>query len=369
MAIQEDKARLEALFASVGEGIITTDDKARITRANQVALNILGYKRGELVGIWFTDAIVAVHEDGSMTETMDRPITRAFVTGTTIRATTHYLTKNGAVIPVSITVSPILLHGRPVGAVEIFRDISQELRTDRMKTNFISLASHQLRTPLTAIRLYSQMIYDGLGGDLNDQQRAFLDTIIAATGTMNDLINTLLNITRIESGTIAVNAAPTKLDEMVQQIFQQFVPEARDKGIRIHERLPKGPCEVTTDPVLVREVFTNLISNAVKYTPKGGSVLVSLKNTAREFVFSVHDTGYGIPAEDQQYIFTKFFRAENVTKREESGSGLGLYLIKMLAENLGGDVWFESIENKGSTFYFSLPTNGSLTRSGRFRME
>lgn len=368
-AVQREKAKTEALFASIGEGIIATDSHGRIIRVNDVASTILGVKKRELLGRWFPEVIVAVRPDGTVMDKIERPITRAIVHGETITERLTYMTGDGKMIPVSVTVSPVLLNGKPAGAIEVFRDISVEIRSEKLKTDFISIASHQLRTPLSAISLYTQMLADGLAGPLNDQQQEFLETTLAATKRMNDLISTLLNITRIEAGSIAVNPSHTPLVPLVDSLVTEFGPEMEQKLIKLEVVASQDPLTIHSDSLLVREVLANIISNAIKYTPEGGKIVVSLREKGSQVVASIQDTGYGIPTASQQYIFTKFFRADNIIGQDVSGTGLGLYLTRTIVENLQGELWFESVEGEGTTFHVSLPLRGVAKKAGTFKIE
>lgn len=368
-AAQREKARTEALFASIGEGIIATDGHGKIIRVNDVASSILGVKKRELLGRWFPEAVVAVKQDGTVMENLERPITKAVVRGETITERLTYMTGDGKMIPVSVTVSPVLIKGKPAGVIEVFRDISVEMRSEKLKTDFISIASHQLRTPLSAVSLYSQMLYDGMAGPLNERQLEFLETTIAATKRMNSLISTLLNITRIEAGSIAVDPSHTPLVPLLRSLITEFSPEAESKAISLTAEVTEDPLAIHSDSLLVREVLANILSNAIKYTPKGGSVVVRLREKGSQVLISVQDTGYGIPAASQQYIFTKFFRADNIISQDVSGTGLGLYLTRTIVENLQGELWFESDEGRGTTFHISLPLRGAVKKHGSFKIE
>jgi len=352
---EEEHARAEALFEHIGTGAIATDEHGRIYRVNDAALEMLEYKREEMLGKWFPRVIHEVDERGMLTEQLDRPIARAFVSGKPVSENSYYRTKTGKIIPISLTVSPILLNGRPIGAVEVFQDISLEFEVDRMKTEFISIASHQLRTPLSAINTYANMLYSGFYGELNKDQRSHMATILTAIERMNGLISTLLDVSQLEAGKISVK--PQKLDvcSLVNSLIKDHSQIARNKGLAIVNNCSDTPVIITCDRLLLGEVFSNLISNALKYSRDGSEVVISLKNLKREIVFSVKDTGYGIPKKMQKYIFTKFYRADNIKKIDTTGTGLGLYLAKQIADVLGGKLWFESTDKKGSTFYFSLP--------------
>lgn len=366
---KQERAEADTLFLSIGEGIIATDDNGRITRINPAALSILGYRKDELLGAWFPTSIVATYDDGSPIDMMDRPVTRAFLTGKTVATRTSYRRKDGSLVPIALTVSPILHDGKPTGAIEIFRDISLDIKSDKMKTDFISVASHQLRTPLSAINVYTHMLNDGMAGELNSDQSAFIESILASVDRMNHLINTLLNITRIEAGGVNVKIANVPIQSLAKQIIEEIGPEAKKKGLTLVNDVRTDLPSLDTDGLLVREIIANLLSNAIKYTPAGGTVTVTLKSDGNNIIFSVKDTGYGIPLSAKEHIFTKFFRADNILSEDVSGTGLGLYLTKTIAESLNGELWFKSKEGVGSSFYFSLPKQGSIARHGKFKLD
>lgn len=352
----EGRALAEALFTSIGDGAIATDEYGKITRINPPALQMLGYKESELIGKWFPRVIEALNADGQNLTLIERPITKAFLAGQTISEKMHYKRKNGALLPVAVTVSPIMIGRRPVGAIEVFRDITLEVEIDRMKSDFISLASHQLRTPLSAVKTYAHMLVDGYMGDINQPQKRSLRTIIAAANRMNELISTLLNVTRIESGNIVVSMKQVNLNKLIEDVTKELAVPAVEKNIQIQiDSAAAQPLNIRTDQLILKEILANLLSNAIKYSPNESPVRMTARSKGRDAEICVEDSGWGIPKEAQEQIFTKFFRAQNVSRRETSGTGLGLYLVKGLVERLGGRIWFESTEDKGTRFYVSVP--------------
>ena len=341
---------------SIGDGAITTDEFGKITQVNPIALQILGFNENEMVGEWFPKRMTIVDEKDRPLSLIDRPITRAFLTGRPVSEKAFYRRKSGQRFPVAINVSPIILNGRPIGAIEVFRDITLEQEVDRMKSEFISLASHQLRTPLSAIMTYSHMLVDGYMGKLTEAQKRSLRTVISAANRMNELISTLLNITRIESGTIAVSLKAVAIDKLAEEVLKEVSLMASDHDVKLSlERKGHASNIVRTDSLIVKEVLSNLITNAIKYTPANGSVVVTVQARSRDILVTVLDTGWGIPDYAQDQVFSKFFRAHNIVKRETTGTGLGLYLVKGLLEELGGKIWFTSTEGQGTTFSFTLP--------------
>jgi PAS domain S-box-containing protein len=352
----EQQIEAEALFRSMGDGAITTDKFGKITRVNPAAQQILGYSESELVDAWLPKKIIAVSLDDNHVNLIDRPITKTFLTGKPITAKMYYRRKDGSKIPVSVSASPIIVDGKPLGAIEIFHDITLEQEVDRMKSEFISLASHQLRTPLSAIKTYSHMLAEGYMGDLNEGQIKSLNTIITASNRMNDLISTLLNITRIESGTIAVSSKMVHIDDLINEVLPELLLMAVEKRITVTlESQNSSRNRIRTDALIVKEIITNLVSNAIKYTPKNGAVIIAVKPRTNDILIEVHDSGWGIPSYSQDQIFSKFFRGKNIVKRETTGTGLGLYLVKGLIDALDGKIWFKSQESAGTSFFFTLP--------------
>jgi PAS domain S-box-containing protein len=348
-------AQNEALFRSIGDGVIATDEFGRIVRINPIALKLLDYTESEVLGEWFPKIFVALDESMSPVSLIDRPITRAFLTGQPVSEKMLYRTKRGLYRPVQVTVSPILLDERPIGAVEVFRDITQEHEVDRMKSEFISLASHQLRTPLSSIKTYSHMLLEGYMGDLTAPQRQSLNTIIGASDRMNELINMLLNVTRVESGSVAITPRSYDMVRLCEDVCKEMALLAKDKEIKLTLRPTKNSASIRTDVLLTKEILINLVSNAIKYSENGGQVRLKVAGRPDGVLFTVTDDGMGIPAYSQEHVFTKFFRAQNVVTKETSGTGLGLYLVKGLVELLGGKIWFKSVEHVGTTFYLWLP--------------
>jgi PAS domain S-box-containing protein len=356
LSAHEQRAETEALFTSIGDGAISTDEFGRITRVNPAAQQLLGFSEAELLGAWFPKKIMAVNFDDQPITLIDRPITKAFLTGKPVSEKISYRRKDGRKIALSVNISPIILNGKPLGAIEVFRDITLEQEVDKMKSEFISLASHQLRTPLSATKTYTHMLYDGYMGKLNPAQKKALSTIISATNRMNELISTLLNVTRIESGNIEVTPKLLHIDKLAEEVIKEVSLMASNKSIQLSLTVKgKASTGIKTDSLIVKEVMTNLISNAIKYTPDNGRVELIIHPRKDTILVEVHDTGWGIPKYSHEQVFSKFFRAQNIVQRETTGTGLGLYLVKGLLEALGGKIWFTSEEEKGTKFSFTLP--------------
>lgn len=348
-------AYAQAMFESIGDGAIVTDEKGIIRQINNGALKMLKIDKEEILNKWFPEVIKAQDESGRTIAPINRPITKSFLSGAAVSEKIFYVLQNGEKIAVDITVSPIILNDEPVGAVEIMRDITKEKEIDQMKTDFISIASHQLRTPLTALKTYTHILEGEIEDRLNPRCKNHLGIIHNSILRMNEIISMLLNISRIEAGLLEVRIKRTDLKRLVENLMQELHTLADEKNVQLSCSTGEESVYENTDPVIFIEILSNLVTNAIKYTNPGGHVTVNLGKRNGRATISVEDSGMGIPSHLQNKIFTKFFRSPIATQADVSGNGLGLYMAKQMADALKGDLYFHSKEGKGSTFYFSFP--------------
>lgn len=243
-----------------------------------------------------------------------------------------------------------------IGRIIALRDVTRERELDKMKTDFISVVSHELRTPLTSIKGYTDLLLSGAAGDTSELQREFLGIIQGSTTRLSNLINDILDISRLESGRINIKHEPIDYRKIVADTMRLMHAQADEKQIVMDASLPETMPLVSGDADKVTQIVTNLISNALKYTPPGGWIKVLLDVTGDASVTTcIADSGIGIAPHDQKHLFQKFFRADNTSTREAGGTGLGLVITKSIIELLGGAIWVESEVGKGSKFYFTLP--------------
>lgn len=361
----------EAMISSVGDGLAVVDKQGKIMMINPAAERLLKLNAATVVGKDYIDTVPAADIDGQILPREKRSLYTVLSTGQvfTNHTANYYVRSDGTKFPGAITTSPIMFEGQIIGAIITFRDITHEKEVDRMKTEFLSLASHQLRTPLSAIRWFLEMLLEGDAGPLNKEQTEFLENINESAQRMIALINDLLNITRIESGRIIIDPQPTDLGKLINQILAEIKPKYTAKkqkiAVSIHPNLDK----VNVDPNLIRAVYLNLINNAIKYTPHEGEITVIVSKKDNEVLSQVTDTGLGIPQKEQKRVFQKFFRASNVVKNVVEGTGLGLYLVKAIVESSHGKIWFESGEGRGTTFWFTIPASGILPKKGEVRLS
>jgi PAS domain S-box-containing protein len=357
--LRESKAHDEALLTSIGEGVIAIDISGKISFTNNSALTLLGWDSHDLTNQNWTAYLASANY----------PISKTLSTGLKSQQTCYFTRKDGSVFPAAVNLSPILINNAITGCILVFRDITLEKEIDRMKTEFISLASHQLRTPLSAIRWFTELLLDGTTGNLTGDQKELANNINLSTLRMIELVNSLLNISRIESGRIIVDPKPTDLADLVKEILTELQEKIKDKEINLvvsmHEKLPT----INIDPKLIRQVYMNLLTNAIKYTPKGGQIVIFISKKGEEIISQVSDNGYGIPKSEFGKVFNKFYRGENIIKVETDGNGLGLYLVKSIIDSSEGKIWFDSIEGKGTTFWFSLPISGMKAKKGEVTLD
>ncbi len=251
---------------------------------------------------------------------------------------------------------------------------------DKAKTEFVSLASHQLRTPLSSVNWYTEMLLAGDAGKINDEQKKYLDEIYIGNQRMVALVNALLNVSRLELGTFSVEPVEMDVVETAHSVINELKPQIIERKLEVKET-HKDITKIIADPKLMRIVLQNLLSNAVKYTPEKGIVTIDIKNIIKGdqisgqkvdlngIVITVCDSGYGIPDGDKDKMFGKLFRAENVREMDTEGTGLGLYIVKSIIDHAGGKIWFESELNKGTTFYVFLPLEGMKKKEGSAKIE
>lgn len=364
--IEQERERDQALLQSIDNGVVAMDQKGKVLLVNDAAERMFGCTEAELMGKNFAEEIHAVDESGQPVPHSQRSVTRALETGEKSVRTDVYSRRDGSVFTGHVTLTPLHLLGKIFGMVAVIRDVTEERQIDQAKTEFVSLASHQLRTPLSAIGWYTEMLLAGDAGALTDEQRQYLQEIEHGNRRMTELVGALLDVSRLELGTFMVEPVPLSVPEIAQSVLAELGPSITEKQLVVTTSIAPDIPSLNADPKLLRMVFQNLLSNAVKYTPENGKIDFSLSIDAPAGTLLCHvaDTGCGIPREQRDQIFTKLFRADNAKTKNVDGTGLGLYIVQSIMEHVGGRVWFESEEDQGSTFYFTLPLTGMHAKAG-----
>ena len=365
--IRDRQEQLNAILSSMAEGLIAIDNERRIILMNQAAGILLRTAPPEAAGQEIKQ-ILAIYRDNQPLVYQDLPIEKAIAERDIISIglldNLSVKAKNGRLFPIAMTIAPLLAKGEISGAIILFRDITKDREIDQAKTEFVSLASHQLKTPLSAINWYSEMVLEEEVGPLNEKQKEYLKNLYDANRRMVELVNSLLNVSRIDLGAFAVEPAPTDFSAVADEVLTELKPQIGLKKLRLDKEYDKQVPSINADPKLLRIIFQNLLSNAVKYTAPNGVIGLALKKEGDNVLIRVTDTGYGIPAADQGKIFTKLFRADNVRDKEAEGTGLGLYIVKAVVEAGGGRIWFDSLEGRGTSFFITLPLVGMKKKAG-----
>lgn len=354
--IESKKFRLAVDSAS--DTIIITDPDATIVYANRATEIVTGYQIPEILGkkaggkdLWGN------HMSPEFYQKMWEIIK---IKKEPFRGEINNVRKNGENYTAELNIAPVLDENESIlFFVGIERDITKEKEMEKMKNEFISLVSHQLRTPLTGIRWFTELILRNKENNLNPQQIDFLNQISGSNQRMIKLVNDILDISHIETGRkFEVIKANFLLSQVIDEVLSENVSLIETKKLKIVNQIPKT-LSIFADYVKIKQVLQNLISNATKYTPESKSITIAVsEKNNQEAVIMVKDEGIGIPAYQKERLFEKFFRADNASSQDPNGSGLGLYIARELVRAHGGEMWFDTEENKGTTFYFKLALKG-----------
>ncbi len=371
VALEDARAKSEAILLGIGDGVMAIDAQGTIILFNKAAEKISGFDAASVIGTSYKDSMKFMLGEGDSAKEEDGFIQQALSGSLAVMPDdVSLIKKDGTRVPVADSSAPIVnAEGKTVGAVVVFRDVTHEREVDRLKSEFVSVASHQLRTPLTAIRWNLEDLQSEEIGTLVQEQKDSLAQAAMSTSRMIRLVNDLLDVSRLESGRLSIRPQPTDIAEMLTSIVQEDAILAKEKGCTVNLHLPEAPLPVISiDPSLIRQVAANLISNSIKYCSAAGrtpTVDVTLSQDGKEYYrVTVKDNGMGITGKDEDRIFQRFFRADNAVKQQTEGSGLGLYIAKLIVEESGGMISFSSTEGEGSTFWFMLPIAGSKERLG-----
>lgn len=359
--LETEKYRLQTVLSSIGDGLVLIDGAYSIRIVNPRAVQMFNAPLSEIVGKDLRTVMKLLKKRKEEILPEHWPTEEMFLAGKVVTVgleaevslTTAWRTTE---LPIALSVAP--LGGGLAGGVIVIRDVSADRALDDAKSGFISVASHQLRTPLTTIRWYSEMLLSEDAGALSDAQRDFLNEIHGGAERLYQTIDLLLGISRVESGRLKEEKTPIDLVAFTNDIVHELAPSVTEKGLTISVNPPSiAISNVFLDQLMLRQVVMNLVSNAIRYTNNKGIIEIfwSKSGDDREVAYSVSDNGIGIPESQRGRIFTKFFRAENALVKVPDGSGLGLALVKELVESWKGRVWFETEEGKGTTFTFTVP--------------
>ena len=366
--LKSERERFEAIVSTMGEGLLVLNRDYQIVLINATAERLLETSAKEAVGIDAKEVILMFKGKNPLPDE-ERPVAMTFKTGqpifTGLEENLYYQNHSGKRFAVAMAATPLRKDREIVGAVVVFRDVTEEKKLDESRTSFISIASHQLRTPLTSIRWFVEMLLAGDAGPLNKEQKHFVSQIYESADRMIDLVNLLLQIARVEAGRVRMEPTRTDFKTITDSVAFSLQAQLNEKEQTIEVKASRDPMPlIPMDQEVVWQVIQNLLTNAIRYSPKKGVISIFITDKGDFLEYSVKDSGIGIPENQQSRVFEKFFRADNAVKEIPEGSGLGLALAKSLVEGWNGKIWFESKEGAGTIFYFTVPIEGMKRKEG-----
>lgn len=339
MSVEVGRQQLASILDSTSDPVLVTDHQDHLLLANPAAWQLLS----------ITGSQNETQPVGKMIQ--DPALASLLQISASAKESAEIMLPNGQVY--LATASSVMADERPIGRVCILRDVTHFKELDKMKSEFVATVSHDLRSPLTLMRGYATMM--PMIGELNDQQRGYVDKIISGVESMARLVNNLLDLGRIELG-VGLQLEKISPLEIVDQVSSGLQGHAKAKDINfLIETSRKLPGLIEADQALLHQAVYNLVENAIKYTPEGGSVALRVHASDSEIFFDIEDSGIGISEEALKRLFEKFFRSSQRAARAQQGTGLGLAIVRSITERHGGEVWVESVEGEGSTFHLHIP--------------
>jgi PAS domain S-box-containing protein len=375
-SLRDEKLKSGIILNAIEDGVVLVDDQQTMQLFNPGAANITGWSSDEASGLSWQSVFKFVDSKGLAKDGQEDPVARLFSHGQTIRDNTaNITTKSGKIIAVGLVVSPLLDEQQHVtGAVVIFRDVSEERQEEQQRAEFISTASHEMRTPVAAIEGYLALALNSKVSVIDGRARDYLEKAHSSTEHLGKLFQDLLTSAKAEDGRLTNHPAVIEIGAWLEQIVSDLKFAAEKKGLFMEfvvgssatidatqidkvkgvEKVLRPLYYAHADPDRMREVVTNIFDNAVKYTEQG-KVSVGLTGNDKVVQVYVRDTGPGIPKEDLGHLFQKFYRVDSSATRTIGGTGLGLFICRKIVELYGGRIWVESEVDKGSTFFINLP--------------
>ena len=352
----------KAILDAVDDGVLAVDSKGNILTINPAAEQITGWNGSDAAGLVFNSVLKITNNEGGEMIEISNPVNRVLQTGENFTTRDLFIkTQSGKIVPIFLAVNSI--DGQNSGVVVVFRDISKELKENREQAEFISTASHEMRTPVASIEGYIGLALNPATATIDARAKSYLQKAHENTKHLGQLFQDLLDITKAEDGRLKNEPVVLDAIEFSRNIWEGLKPKAEAKGLNYtFEPDNHKTGEKTLTPVFfihadrdhLHEILNNLFENAIKYTPSG-MVSVNITGDNNNVQISVKDSGIGIPAEDIPHLFQKFYRVDNSETREINGTGLGLFLSRKLTESIGGFLDVKSEYKKGSTFTVKLP--------------
>lgn len=346
-----ERRRLDSVLSHMSDGVLATDRRGNVTIVNNMALQLLGVEHeDELIGKSIID-VLDIRHDYTVRQLVNSEQKEMILD----------MSNSGSNLILNAYFSPIQREsGFVSGLVCVLHDVTSQQKEEQERKEFVSNVSHELRTPLTSVKSYVEALSDGAWQD-KEIAPQFLKVVQDETERMIRMINDLLSLSRMDAGTTKLNLEYVNINELFNYILNRFdmiikkEEDPKKKKYTIERFFTKKDLWVEIDTDKFTQVIDNIMNNAIKYSPDGGVITARLLETHNHVIMSISDQGLGIPRKDLGHIFDRFFRVDKARSRKQGGTGLGLAISKEVVNMLGGQIWVDSVEGKGSTFYISLP--------------
>lgn len=361
--LSTEQIKADTIISGISEGLMTIDATGRIQLFNTAAEQITGWDQTSTLGLDYSALFKLAGADGTAIAIDADPFHEAWSKHQSVMRRDLTMTgKSGRKLQLNLSVSPLFTSGgQPQGAIALFRDISKEKEVERQKDEFVSTASHEMRTPVAAIEGYIALAMNPNVATIDDRAKSYLDKAHQTIAHLGELFRDLLSVTKAEEGQLTAKIEPVNIDKLLGDVSNDMLFAAQKKNLTLVYQNSTAAGKtiaplyyVAVNSERLREVVMNLVENAFKFTPQGG-VKITLEGNDTEVTVSVADSGLGIAAEDIPHLFQKFYRVDSSATRTIGGTGLGLYLCRRVIEAFNGRIWIESKLGEGSTFKFTLP--------------
>ncbi len=375
-SLRDEKLKSSLIINNIDDAVVLVDSSNIVQTFNPAAGALTGWSQEEAIGIDYRSVIKLADDKGKPYPDSNHPFYKVFIGKKTIRdSQATIITRDNRLLAVDISVSPLIDSGNLVsGAIGVLRDVDEQRKEEKQRADFISTASHEMRTPVAAIEGYLALAMNDKVSQIDTKARSFLEKAHASTEHLGKLFQDLLTSAKAEDGRLTSHPEIIELVSYTEKLVEDLKFSAEKKELSLN--LIKGSKDATITPLLytkidpdrLREVITNLFDNAVKYTDSGG-IKIGITGDLNVVQFSIADTGPGIPREDIPHLFQKFYRVDNSATRTVGGTGLGLFISRKIIEMYGGKIWVESELNKGSTFYINIPRINSQQASAELKAK
>jgi signal transduction histidine kinase len=348
---------LQALFVRTADAIMTLDQDFFVRDVNPAACTMLGKKSSALVGHRCPEVLGCKNLNHMLLcGTSSCPLTRVLQAQGPLPNEELLLgTDPEHASEVSVSVTPVTISRRRYAILNA-RDLSALKVANQVRSNFVSMVSHELRTPLNSVHGFIDLLLQGHMGQLTEEQHTYLGYTQEGVQQLISIVEDILFMTRSDLGQFEVKQQEVPFRGLIHQVIRSLQPQALKAEVALRYDIPVELPSLYADPQRIKQVLNNLVTNAIKFTPPGGTVTVSARRVDDQFeMISVTDTGYGIPTEDRQHVFERFYQSNHSWQSKMGGYGLGLSIAKLIVEQHGGTIGFDTIVNKGTTFYFTAP--------------